>query len=297
MTAGVLVVDKPDGPTSHDVVAVARRALGERRIGHCGTLDPMATGVLALAVGPATRLVPYLTRGEKEYAAAIRFGVATRTYDRTGDVVAVSDARPTRADLERALAAFTGTIEQCPPAHSAKWVEGVRAYRLARVDSPVALPRVPVAVYALTMADFDGTVARLTMRVSAGFYVRSLAHDLGQALGMGAILEALRRTRAGAFTLDQAVPLDRLAGPRASLLAMLMPLEGLLPDVPVRTLSRPEVARVRHGQDIEAGECHAPATCTNPPHLIRLVGPDGRLVALAAPSRQAGFLHASVVLG
>jgi tRNA pseudouridine55 synthase len=297
MTAGVLVVDKPEGPTSHDVVAVARRSLGQRRIGHCGTLDPIATGVLALAVGAATRLVPYLTSSEKEYRATIRFGVVTDTYDRTGDIVSASDDRPTRAAVERVLATFTGEIEQQPPAHSAKWVNGVRAHRLARRRTAIALPRVPVVVHALEISDFDGTVANLTMRVSAGFYVRALAHDLGQALGMGAILERLRRTRAGAFGLADAVELDRVAdGPREALVARVVPMSRLLLDVPARRLIEPEVARVRRGQDIESGDVRLTDPSGRRPAVVRLVDSEGRLVALATPGKAPGSLHASVVL-
>jgi tRNA pseudouridine55 synthase len=162
----------------------------------------------------------------------------------------------------------------------------------------VTLEPVAVRVSALDLLDFDGTCARLAMRVSAGFYVRSLAHELGQALGMGAVLEALRRTQAGAFGLDEAVPLSELAGLRSeSLGTKIVPLGRLLPDVPARTLATSEVLKVRRGLDIEAGTVRVPTHARESPAVVRLLDPEGELVALATPARQAGFLHPSVVLG
>lgn len=295
MNAGVLVVDKPQGLTSHDVVAAARRALGERRIGHCGTLDPMATGVLVLAIGPATRFVQYLSGEAKRYEAVVAFGRETTTYDATGEVVAESSGRPTREAVEAALEAFRGTFPQTPPAYSAKKVAGVRAYTLARQggDELPALCPVPVTVHALALTAFDGERASLSMHVSAGFYVRSLAHDLGQALGTGAVLDALRRTRSGAFTVDEAVPFaDLVQDSREALAERLLPMDALLPEVPAVTLSTDEVRRVRHGMDVPL-----PAGWASPPPLARLLDEQARLVALAVRGDRPGFLHPSVVLG
>ena len=295
---GVLVVDKPHGLTSHDVVAAARRALGERRIGHCGTLDPMATGVLALAIGSATRFVQFLSGETKRYDAVVRFGLETTTFDITGEAVASSAVRPTKDAVDAALGRFRGPFEQAPPAYSAKKVDGVRAYALARRHeaagtSPAALPPVPVTCHELTLTSFDGERAGLSMVVSAGFYVRSLAHDLGRVLGTGAVLESLRRTASGHFTLDAAVPFERLVQDGRALLAdALIPPAALLPEAPVLVLSEEEVGRVRHGRDVPRPEAW-PAL----PPLVKLLDEANGLVALAVPADDARFLHPSVVLG
>jgi tRNA pseudouridine55 synthase len=222
---GVLIIDKPEGLTSHDVVAVARRVLGEKRIGHTGTLDPLATGVLPLACGRATRLVRFLTASDKEYDASILFGVTTDTLDVTGTETSRSGAAPSRDALVDALASLTGEYLQMPPAYSAKKVGGRRAYELARRDEPVALTAAPVRVARLELLEFGddpsttlgasrstslGARCRISLTCSAGFYVRSLVRDLGERCGTGACLEALRRTRSGEFRLDEAIPLDAL---------------------------------------------------------------------------------------
>jgi tRNA pseudouridine55 synthase len=295
MTAGVLVVDKPQGPTSHDVVAVARRALGERRIGHCGTLDPLATGVLALAIGQATRLVQYLMATDKTYQATVRFGLVTTTYDTLGEVCHRSEARPTRDVLEQALGRFRGPQMQTPPAFSAKKVDGHRAYDLARRvgQPPPSLTPVPVHVQALTLESFDGECAELTMTVSSGCYVRSLAHDLGQALGTGAALAQLRRTRAGTFSLDNAVTLDAIAtADREALQARVIPMTALLTDRPALHLDAGTAARARKGVDLPC-----PSEWPVSPALTRLFDPEGHLLGLAVPARHTGFLHPAVVFG
>ncbi len=297
---GVLVVDKPQGPTSHDVVSLARRALGVSRIGHTGTLDPMATGVLPLVIGRATRLAQFLTASDKDYEATVAFGRATNTYDAMGTVTTTSAERPTREQIEAALARFRGTFEQTPPAFSAKNIDGERSYDLARKvkagDAQVLPKAVTVTVRQLDVISFDGEAAVLRMRVTAGFYVRSLAHDLGAALGMGAVLVGLRRTRSGEFGLEGAVPLaDVLQAGREALAARLLPFNALLPDLPAVTLRGAEhVERVKNGVEIGPGDLQA---VLNPlPDLVRLMGPDGALVGLAKPGKTAGFLHAAVVL-
>ncbi len=295
---GVLVVDKPQGPTSHDVVTLARRALGLTRIGHTGTLDPMATGVLPLVIGRATRLAQFLTASDKDYEAIVAFGRATNTYDAMGTVVTSSDQRPTQGQVEAALAAFRGTFEQTPPAFSAKNIDGERAYDIARKakDGVVTLPKaVTTAVRELNLMSFDGETAVLHMRVMAGFYVRSLAHDLGATLGMGAVLTGLRRTQSGEFGLDSAVPLaDVLKADRVALAGCLLPFNSLLPELPGVTLRGPEhIERVRNGVEIAPGDLLAPIAPV--PELVRLFGPDGTLVGLARPGKTPGFLHASIV--
>ena len=297
---GVLVVDKTEGPTSHDVVVLARRALGVSRIGHTGTLDPLATGVLPLVIGRATRLAQFLTASDKTYEATIAFGRTTDTYDARGKVQTTSERRPTRDALEAAIVKFRGAFDQTPPVFSAKNIDGERSYDLARRgklkddDRPKA---VPVNVKRLEILSFDGESARLEMEVSAGFYVRSLAHDLGAALDCGAVLTALRRTRSGEFGLDRAVPLaDVLQAPRESTTARLIPFRELLPELPSVTLrSATQLERLKNGVEMGPGDLVAPLA-TLPP-IVRLMGPEGDLVGLAKPSKNPGFLHGWVVLG
>jgi tRNA pseudouridine55 synthase len=297
----VLILDKPPGPTSHDVVTLARRALGVSRIGHTGTLDPMATGVLPLVVGRATRLAQFLTASDKSYEATVAFGRATDTYDSVGKVVSASDARPARGELDVALDRFRGAFEQTPPAYSAKNIDGERSYELARkAERGAAIQQrpkaVPVEVKRLDILSFDGDTAVLSMDVSAGFYVRSLAHDLGEALGCGALLSSLRRTRSGEFGLDRAVPLaDVLQAPRESLAARLIPLRDLLPGLPSVTLrSATQLERLKNGVEMGPSDLVSPLPTLQP--IVRLLGPEGDLAGLAKPSKTAGNLHGWVVL-
>jgi tRNA pseudouridine55 synthase len=292
---GVLVVDKSEGPTSHDVVAIARRALGLTRIGHTGTLDPMATGVLQLVIGRATRLAQYLGAGDKEYEATIRFGVATDTYDRFGAVLSTSDRRPSQGDLEAALDSFRGSFLQTPPAFSAKSIDGTRAHDRARRHGAAAVQPKPVSVivHRLELLSFDGESATVLVVAGKGFYVRSLANDVGAAVGTGARLEALRRTRSGDFSLNQAIRYEELvAGTRDALLARLVPFDALLPHWPSVRLDTDSVERVRHGLDV--GPFALPESSRA--DLVRLLDANGRLVALARPAGEC-FLHPSAVFG
>jgi tRNA pseudouridine55 synthase len=298
---GVLVVDKSEGPTSHDVVTLARRALGVSRIGHTGTLDPLATGVLPLVIGRATRLAQFLTASDKSYEATVEFGRITDTYDAKGVEVGRSDARPTREQLDAALARFRGTFEQTPPAFSAKNIDGERSYELARRGraAVATLPKpVSVTTRRIEVLSFDPQAVQLALDVTAGFYVRSLAHDLGEALGCGAVLVALRRTRSGEFGLEQAVPLaDVVQLGRSELAGRILPMATLLTDLPALTLrSEAHVERVKNGVEVAPGDVVAPLPVTASQVMVRLLGPDGRLVALAKPSKTAGNLHAWVVL-
>ena len=298
--SGVLVVDKTEGPTSHDVVTLARRALGVSRIGHTGTLDPMATGVLPLVVGRATRLAQFLTASDKTYEATIAFGRTTDTHDAAGNILTACERRPARDDLAAAIEKFRGTFEQTPPVFSAKNIDGERSYDLARrgkIDLQTRPKAVSVTAKRLEILSFDGDTARLEMQVTAGFYVRSLAHDLGEALGCGAVLTALRRTRSGEFALDRAVPLaDLVQSPRAELAARLIPFRELLPELPSVTLrSAAQLERLKNGVEMGPGDLVAPLTALPP--IVRLLAPDGDLVGLAKPGKTAGFLHGWVVLG
>lgn len=291
---GVLVIDKPAGPTSHDVVATARRALGFRRIGHTGTLDPNASGVLPLVLGSATRLAQYLTASEKEYDAIVRFGVETDTYDRVGRVQRETHLQPTVEAIAAALDRFRGAFGQTPPPYSAKKVEGARAYDLARRAQPPQLAPAGVSVHALDLVSFESPLARLRIVCSSGFYVRSLAHDLGQVVGTGAILERLIRTRAGAFSLADAVPFAALAAPadRSALVARIIAPEHLLLEFPAVALTPEGARRVQHGQDLGPSEIADPAPRAA---TVRLISPEGRIVGLAEPAKTPGFLHPAVV--
>jgi tRNA pseudouridine55 synthase len=212
MLNAVLVLDKPAGLTSHDVVHRVRRITGERSVGHLGTLDPAATGVLPLLLGRYTRLAQFFHESAKVYEGEIRFGFATDTFDAEGEPVGVlCSAEPSLSEIQRHLAALTGRIQQTPPVYSAKKIHGVPAYKLARQDKVVEMKSVAVEVHRFEIDSVWGDRARFVAEVSAGTYIRSLAHDLGQALGCGAHLTELRRRRAGEFDLSQAVSLETLA--------------------------------------------------------------------------------------
>jgi tRNA pseudouridine55 synthase len=251
----LLLVDKPAGVSSHDVVAVARRALGEKRIGHAGTLDPFATGLLVLLLGRATRLIQYLPDEPKLYEAVVAFGAETDTEDATGSVVREAPL-PSAADLEIARASLVGTISQVPPAYSAKHVDGKRAYERARRGEDVQLAPVAVTVHELTLSDFEmsagGGVSRCRMRVACagGTYVRSLARDLARAAGGAAHLESLRRHGAGVFTLARAVPYERLRDgtPPVTIAPAIDALEG----VPLQALDAADTVLVSRGMPVAA---------------------------------------------
>lgn len=254
--AGFLVVDKPAGWTSHDAVDAARRWLGTRRVGHLGTLDPLATGVLPLAVRDATKLVPFLASGEKGYRATIRLGVETDSYDADGKVVRTHEgplpgAEAVRAALER----FVGEGAQVPPMFSAVKQSGVPLYKLARKGHEVERAARPVRIDTLVLLRRDGADLEIELSCTPGTYVRVLAHDLGRALGCGAHVVALRRTRSGPFVLDQAVTVERLdaaarAGPGA-VDALLVPPAAAL-GLPVLTLRGELERRLLHGGEIPA---------------------------------------------
>jgi len=300
---GVLVIDKPEGLTSHDVVSAARRLLGEKRIGHTGTLDPLATGVLPLVCGRATRLVRFLSASDKDYEATIRFGFSTDTYDITGEETRRTGESPTRSELLKAMQSLTGDYLQMPPAYSAKKVGGRRAYDLARRSEAVELEAVPVRVSRVELIDFADDSAVVSLTCSAGFYVRAFAHSLGEMTGAGACLSALRRTRSGEFGLDGAVALDALERDEnapdriraTELTNLLIPMEELLPSVPALRLTGEGLIRVSHGRTIEADHL-VPAGLLAPPEWVKLLDPSGTLVALATRGTAAGSLHPSVVL-
>ena len=292
---GVLVVDKPAGPTSHDVVARVRRALRTRRIGHTGTLDPLATGVLPLVIGSATRLASLLSGGEKEYIAGIRLGLATETYDAVNRQAAPPAPSSVTIDhIESALDRFRGAFDQVPPPYSAKKIDGVRAYELARRRTPVLPSPVRVTVHQLTLDRYVDGLAAIRVRTSAGFYVRSLAHDLGQTLECGGHLETLRRVRAGAFTDDESVALSRIEEEGVGASRWLLPIEQLLTDIPAVVLSDRDRERATHGADVSGDDSPRPAVGGNATRR-RLLDASGRLIAVAEV-RPGGLLHPVIVL-
>ncbi len=204
--SGFLLVDKPSGPTSHDIVDIARRALGTRKIGHAGTLDPFASGLLILAVGAATTSVSQFVGLEKSYEATLHFGARSDTMDRTGRIEPRSCAPVPREALEAALAKFRGEIDQTPPMYSAKKIGGKKLYELAREGKTVERKPVRVTIHELELVFYEWPVAMIRCRVSSGTYIRALADDIGEALGCGAYLEELRRTKIGDFRVEDAVP-------------------------------------------------------------------------------------------
>jgi tRNA pseudouridine55 synthase len=282
---GLVIVDKPGGLTSHDVVARIRRLAGTRRVGHAGTLDPMATGVLVVGVEKATRLLGYLTVTEKQYDATIRLGQSTSTDDAEGEVTftasaqGVSAAALTQHELAKAIAELTGEIQQVPPAVSAIKVDGQRAYKLTRAGAAPELKPRPVTVYEFTVTDVrpagdgDLTDVDATVRCSSGTYIRALARDLGDKLGTGGHLTALRRTRVGGYGLDAAQTLDQLAD-RFEVMPLAQAAAAVFPR---RDLSADEARRLAHGGRLPAGP---PGTGTSGPTAA--FAPDGSLVALLA---------------
>lgn len=254
---GLLIVDKPGGMSSHDVVARVRRATGEQSVGHLGTLDPMATGVLPLLLGKYTRLAQFFSANEKSYTGTIRFGFATETYDAEGQPL--REPQPvalTLEDVRKEAARFLGQIEQMPPPFSAKKIQGKPAYKLAREGKMPALKPARITVDVFTIDTMEADTARFTMAISAGGYVRSIAHEMGQALGCGAHLASLRRTAAGPFTLEQALPLDQIEALTASgTLEERMPHPRmLLPEIPAVTADEQTLGRIRNGMQINLPE-------------------------------------------
>jgi len=318
---GLLIIDKPAGPTSHDVVSRMRRLLREKRIGHTGTLDPMATGVLLLVVGRATRLSQFLTASDKSYEAVVRLGFATDTADAEGQPAGpISRAPlPTRGTIDAALDEFRGTFLQQPPAFSAKKIDGTRSYKLARAaaaearlgppdprdadpanppdprDSPALPAPTSVTVHRLELVSVEADQVMLRLDCSAGFYVRSLAHDLGQRLGIGGHLAALRRTRSGDFTLEQAISLDALERDAQLALDGLVPLAEMLPAFAAVTLTAEGVLRATRGRELGPADTER-GLGSRASGFVRLLDQSGQLVGIAEPVGAGALLHPSVVL-
>jgi tRNA pseudouridine55 synthase len=297
---GILVVDKPRGKTSHDVVEAVRRLVGFRQIGHLGTLDPLATGVLVLALGRATRLARFYTGRRKRYTCAVRFGFPTDTYDADGKAESEDTAPLLVPEQLQALASrFVGKIQQTPPSFSAKKVRGQRAHELARKHKPVNLEPVAVEVYEFQLTGVEGSVARFRVECGAGTYIRSLAHDMGKLQGSGAHLAEIVRTAVGEFALDHAVPLAELAedAKAGKMEARVIRLENLLPELPRATVLPIVEKRVQHGAkfnlslaQIQPGQVTvaqgAPAVLDSSewhPSRLRVFNQQGQLIAIAEP--------------
>jgi len=284
---GLLIIDKPGGITSHDVVYRLRRITGEQSIGHLGTLDPMATGVLPLLLGRFTRLAQYFSTAEKTYTGSIRFGFATDTYDAEGAPVGPTVPFQITLDQVRAAASvFHGEIQQTPPIFSAKKIGGKPAYKLAREGKPVDVKPVAIRILDFRIDSIKSDTATFEITVSAGGYVRSVAHDLGQALGCGAHLSSLRRTRAGCFALDQAHTLESLAA-RTEIESTLIHPRTLLPEMPSVAADAGALGRLRNGAQGNLAEF-------SDAELVKVFSGQDDLVAIAR--RVAGTLFQPVVV-
>ncbi|MGA2340293.1 MAG: tRNA pseudouridine(55) synthase TruB [Terracidiphilus sp.] len=292
---GLLVIDKPSGMTSHDVVDRLRRITGEQSIGHLGTLDPMATGVLPHLMGKFTRLAQYFSAAEKSYEGNIRFGFATDTYDAEGEPAGPDRwpevaANLTLPQVRAAAARFHGEMEQMPPQFSAKKVDGQPAYKLAREGKPVQLKPARIRIDAFAIEALEGAEASFTIDISSGGYVRSVAHELGRDLGCGAHLSRLRRTRAGAFALDDAHTLEELealAGNAEALENLCVHPRALLPEMPAVTGDGQALGRLRNG-----AQANLPEFSSAP--LVKVFAGPRELVGIAR--RVAGTLFQPVVV-
>jgi tRNA pseudouridine55 synthase len=272
--SGVLVVDKPVGLTSHDVVQIVRKGTNIRRAGHTGTLDPRASGVLVILIGPAVRLSEYVSASDKRYQAVVRLGVSTDTYDADGRVESTSPVNVTEEQFEAALKHFIGEIEQVPPPYSAVKIKGRKAYEMAREGEEVDLSPRKIQVYNLELLEWAMPEAVIDVYCSSGTYVRSLAHYLGELLGCGAHLVGLRRTKSGRFTLRDAVPLRKLKEnfENGTWYQLLIPAAEALSDWPAVELTQDLVDAVRHGHRIPAA--------LGIGKLVRGISEQGELVAL-----------------
>jgi len=301
--SGVVVVDKPGQWTSHDVVNRMRRLAGTKRVGHLGTLDPAATGVLPLVIGRATRLAQFYTRNDKIYEGVIHFGFSTDTYDAEGvptSPVPTSPAQAvtlTREQLEAALAPFRGRFAQMPPAVSAKKIGGRKAYELVRKRQPVELKPVEIEVYSLEIlnivASGDGCEAAVRVHCSAGTYLRSIAHDAGQALGCGAHLKSLRRTASGDFKIESAQTLEELAAlaEAGHFKEAVIPAAQLLPDFPAELVDALTAGQIRNGRSFRV----SPFVPRKDARYVKAVTAEGELVAIGE-ARLPNLYHPVLVL-
>ena len=291
---GAIVVDKPEGWTSHDAVAKMRRLANTKKIGHLGTLDPLATGVLPLVVGRATRLAQFYTKSSKKYDALLRFGYSTDTYDRDGEPTSPkTEPLLDRTALLELLEEFQGLVMQTPPAVSAKKVAGIPAYKLARRQQPVELKPVEVIVYSIELVECQGTDARIIVHCGSGTYLRSLAHDLGQRLGCGGFVQELRRMESGHFNLSQArtlVQIEELAK-EGRIEEALIPAAVLLPEFPNEVVDTVTANHIKQGRDFRV----SPFRVRQGTKYVKAIGPEGSLLAIGE-ARLPNVYHPILVL-
>ncbi|WP_321471351.1 tRNA pseudouridine(55) synthase TruB [uncultured Paludibaculum sp.] len=276
---GVIVVDKPCGWTSHDVVNKVRRIAGTTKVGHLGTLDPLATGVLPLLLNRATRLAQYFTLNEKTYEGTIRFGFATKSYDAEGEPTSPRTEPVLTADaVEASLAPFRGTFLQTPPAVSAKKIQGRPAHELARKNIAVEMKPVEVTVHSLEILSIEGPLVSVRVHCSAGTYIRSIAHDAGIILGCGAHLQSLRRTQSGLFRVAQAHPLEQLSALASEdrLREALIPSGELLPEFPAESIDQITETQIRQGRDFRVSPFRDRGAC----RYVKALNRDGELIAI-----------------
>lgn len=280
---GILCIDKPEEMTSFLCVAIIRRLLGVKKVGHAGTLDPNATGVLPLLIGRGTKLLDHLPRHDKCYTATLRFGATSDTLDVWGEVTKTGGTTPTRAEVEAALPAFRGDIMQVPPMTSALKKDGVRLYDLARQGIEVEREARPVTIYELELLDYNEKEGLLTLHChcSSGTYIRTLCDDLGRMLGCGAVMTALRRTMAAGYPLTDCITLDEVKAlaEAGTLAERLLPLESALAAYPAVTVSAPQAARFRNGGALDLTRLRQKVEGP-----IRVYDPDGTCIALGAPA-------------
>lgn len=288
---GLIVLDKPSGITSHDCVSLVRRVTEEKSIGHLGTLDPMATGVLPLLLGKYTRLAQFFGHAEKQYTGTIRFGFATDSFDADGTATSATEPlERSLAELRELAKQFHGPIDQMPPIFSAKKINGVAAHKLARAGAEVPVKPARITIHDFELLSLDGEECSFAMTVSAGGYVRSVAHELGGLAGCGAHLATLRRTRAGAFSLDQAIPMDvlkTLAGDPGEIERLLPHPRTLLPEMPSVTTDEQTAGRIRNGMQVNLPEFSDSA-------LVKVFTSPTELMAIA--KRVAGTLMQPIVV-
>jgi tRNA pseudouridine55 synthase len=291
---GAIVIDKPEGWTSHDVVGKMRRIAQTKKIGHLGTLDPIATGVLPLVVGRATRLAQFYTRSDKLYQGIVRFGWATKTYDRAGEPLGEKiEVSIEAAELENHLERFRGELVQTPPPVSAKKIDGRRAYELARKDIAVVLAPSTVHIYELTVISIEGPLVTLRVHCSGGTYVRSIAHDLGQAMGCGAHLAELRRLASGEFEIAQARTIEQLEALATDgrLIDALVPVARMMPGFPSVLVDDVTAAQIRNGRNFNASPFRSQADAK----FVKAVTAEGELVAVGE-AVLPNVYHPAVVL-
>lgn len=279
MPCGIIIVDKPEGWTSQDVAAKLRGVFHERRVGHGGTLDPMATGVLPIFMGRATRAVEFFESAEKEYVAGLRLGLVTNTQDTTGEVLEEKPVTVTREEVEAVLQQFLGKQQQIPPMYSAVKIGGKKLYELARQGKTVERKPRDIEILELELLEGEGAEYRIRVRCSKGTYVRTLCHDIGAALGCGGCMSSLRRTKAGCYELAQSVPMDELLSHNEPE-SLLLPVDSLFAHLPMHTVGEKQLKYVYNGAAVKA---------SIPEGVYRVYAPDGAFLMVGRA--KDGMLH------